>query len=822
MSMRILTAAMLALGLVMIGRADPSERLSPRTAVAAVSSAATPHEALTPAELTAVVQRYCQVCHNDQLLTGNMSLQGFDVADPMTRAETAEKMIQKLRAGMMPPPGAPRPGADTLAELVQTLERTLDRAAAAAPNPGARSFQRLNRAEYETSIRELLDIEIRSGDYLPLDTKSNNFDNIADAQLLSPTLLDAYFRAATEISRLAVGDAGASTSETQYRVVRWSSQVDQAPGTPIGTRGGTAIMHNFPADGEYSFRISFEHETTGEMFGSGRSALHTIDGPEQIEFAVDGERVAILDIDRWMNVEDPMGLDMATEPVFIHAGPHRVSAAFVKRYEGPLQDLVSPHAWSIASTAISGVYGIQAIPHLKDVVIIGPHRTTGVSETPSRKKIFSCRPTVATDAPACARDILSRIATQAFRRPAKNEEMQALMGFYEEGAQDGGFEIGVRNGIEAILSSPHFVFRLEQSARGAEPGKSYAIGDIDLASRLSYFLWATPPDKELSDLALQGKLSDRRVLNAQVDRMLADPRSEALATRFASQWLRLQDLDKINPDVRFYPDFHQQLKDAMLRETQLLFYSLVKDDSSVLDLFKANYTFVNERLAKHYGIVGITGEDFQRVSYPDDRRRGIFGHGSVLTLTSIAGRTSPVLRGKWVMEVILGTPPPPPPPGVPALEETAEAKEGRALTTRERMEMHRASPVCRSCHRFMDPIGLALDNFDVTGRWRIRENGAPLDTRGELYDGTPVENPEQLQVALLNRPVPILRNFTKNLMTYALGRRVEYYDMPAVRQIVEQATANDYRMSSFIKGVVNSEAFRMQQDAVTESASAQR
>jgi hypothetical protein len=499
-----------------------------------------------------------------------------------------------------------------------------------------------------------------------------------------------------------------------------------------------------------------------------------------------------------------------------------VSAAFIKRYEGPLQDLISPHQWSIASTAIAGVYGIQAVPHLKDMVIVGPHRTTGVSDTPSRRKVFVCRPSDSADAPGCARDILSRLASQAFRRPVKPQEMEALMGFYAQGAEDGGFELGVRTGLEAILASPHFVFRMEQPAATARPGQRFAISDADLASRLSYFLWATPPDEELLDLARQGKLSDRKVMNAQVDRMLADPRSHALATRFASQWLRLQDLDKINPDVRSYPDFHQQLKDAMLRETQLFFHSLVQEDRPVLDLFRANYTFVNERLARHYGIRGISGEEFQRVEYPDDRRRGIFGHGSVLTLTSIAGRTSPVLRGKWVMEVILGTPPPPPPAGVPALEETAGAKGGRVLTTRERMELHRASPVCRSCHRFMDPIGLALDNFDVTGRWRIRENGAPLDTRGELYDGTPVENPAQLQAALLDRPVPILRNFTKNLMTYALGRRVEYYDMPAVRAIVHDAEQNGYRMSSFIHGVVNSEAFRMQQDATAETASAQR
>jgi hypothetical protein len=820
--MRVLPLAALGVGIVvMVRAADPAKEppLDPPDEAPAAGWASRAPDA---ADLTAVVRQYCQVCHNDQLLTGNLSLQGFDVANPVARAETAEKMIQKLRAGMMPPPGAPRPGPDTLIELAQTLEAILDRVAAAAPNPGSRSFQRLNRAEYESSIRDLLDLDVRAGDFLPLDTKSNNFDNIADVQLLSPTLLDAYLRGASEIARLAVGDAAASDAEAQYRVVRWSSQVDQTPGAPMGTRGGTAVVHNFPADGEYSFRVSFEHETTGEMFGSGRSSLHTIAKPEQLEFSIDGERVALLDIDRWMNVEDPMGLDMTTEPVFIRAGPHHVSAAFIKRYEGPLQDLISPHQWSIASTAIAGVYGIQAVPHLKDMVIVGPHRTTGVSDTPSRRKVFVCRPSDSADAPGCARDILSRLASQAFRRPVKPQEMEALMGFYAQGAEDGGFELGVRTGLEAILASPHFVFRMEQPAATARPGQRFAISDADLASRLSYFLWATPPDEELLDLARQGKLSDRKVMNAQVDRMLADPRSHALATRFASQWLRLQDLDKINPDVRSYPDFHQQLKDAMLRETQLFFHSLVQEDRPVLDLFRANYTFVNERLARHYGIRGISGEEFQRVEYPDDRRRGIFGHGSVLTLTSIAARTSPVLRGKWVMEVILGTPPPPPPAGVPALEETAGAKGGRVLTTRERMELHRASPVCRSCHRFMDPIGLALDNFDVTGRWRIRENGAPLDTRGELYDGTPVENPAQLQAALLDRPVPILRNFTKNLMTYALGRRVEYYDMPAVRAIVHDAEQNGYRMSSFIHGVVNSEAFRMQQDATAETASAQR
>ena len=821
--MKVVLTAAVVLGVVLLeaGHERPlPERVPAPGPSAAARPVAHPPAALTPAELTGVVQRYCVVCHNDALLTGNLSLQKLDVANPVARAETAEKMIQKLRAGMMPPPGAPRPKGDTLVQLVETLERTLDKAAAAAPNPGARGFQRLNRAEYETSIRDLLGLDIRAGDYLPLDTKSNNFDNIADVQLLSPTLLDAYLRAAAEISRLAVGDADASPSETEYRVVRWSSQVDQAQGAPMGTRGGTSVVHTFPADGEYRFRASFEHETTGEMFGSGRSDLTSIQKPQQLEVSVDGERVALVTIDRWMNVEDPMGLDITTEPVFLRAGEHRVSAAFVKKYEGPLEDLISPHAWTIASTAIAGVYGIQAVPHLKEFVIAGPQRTTGISETPSRKRIFTCRPTAGTDAEVCAREIVSRLASQAFRRPANAQEVDALMRFYAQGAKDGGFEIGVRTALQAILASPHFVFRFEETAPGApKNARAVPISDYDVASRLSYFLWNTPPDKQLEDLARAGKLADRKVLDAQVDRMLADPRSEALATRFAAQWLRLQDLDKINPDVRQYPDFHQQLKDAMTRETELFFYSMVQEDRPVLDLFSADYTFVNERLARHYGIQGITGEDFQRVTYPDDKRRGLLGHGSILTLTSIAGRTSPVLRGKWVMEVILGTPPPPPPPGVPALEETKETNGNRVLTTRERMEMHRAAPVCNSCHRFMDPIGLALDNYDVTGKWRIKENGTQLDTRGELYDGTPVTNPAQLQQALLARPIPILRNFTVNLMTYALGRRVEYYDMPTVRGIVGQAEANGYRMSSFIKGVVNSDAFRMQRSESVQTAS---
>jgi hypothetical protein len=447
---------------------------------------------------------------------------------------------------------------------------------------------------------------------------------------------------------------------------------------------------------------------------------------------------------------------------------------------------------------------------VQDFTVRGPFNPTGVSETPSRKRIFTCRPTSPAEARPCAEKIIADLGGVAYRRPLTANDTKALMAFYDAGAKSGGFEPGIRNALEAMLASPHFIFRFEELPAAAKPGEKYAIGSGDLASRLSFFLWGTPPDEALLSAAQKGSLATVAGLEAQTRRMLADPRSEALATRFASQWLRLQDIEKVHPDALQYPDFHEQLANDMRRETELFFYSLVRENKSVLDLFNANYSYMNETLAKHYGIQGVTGPEFRRVQYPADMQRGgLMGQASVLTLTSHANRTSPVLRGKWVMEVILGSPPPPPPPDVPDIERTAEAKEGRLLTTRERMEIHRANPSCRSCHQFIDPIGLALDNFDVTGRWRIRENGNPIDTKGELYDGTPVTNLGELQRALLKRPTPLIRSFTQNLMAYALGRRVEYYDQPTVRRIAVDAEANGYKMSEFIVGIVKSDAFRM-------------
>ena len=799
--MNYVVSAMLFAGLLMVTLApDAGPGSSAAHAIGATASA----------DSDATVQAYCVRCHNDRMLRGNLSLEGFTLASAEETGAITEMMIRKLRAGMMPPPGARRPAGDTLLVLVESLEAHMDEAAAANPNPGGRTFQRLNRAEYERSIYDLLGLQVHAGDYLPLDTKSANFDNIADVQMMSPTLLDSYLNAAAEISRLAVGNEDATASETQYRIPRWVSQTERVEGAPFGTRGGTSVLHNFPADGEYVFRVSFHHETTGTVVGNGRSALQTADALEQVEISIDGERVALLEMDRWMHVSDPNSVEMSTEPILVTGGAHRVTAAFIKRTDAPVQDLISPHDWSLASTAIAGTYGVNSLPHIRDLVIGGPLTTVGVSDTPVRRRIFTCRPASPNERRPCAIEIISRLGEQAFRRPLREEDRSALMSFYDEAAAEGDFELGIRTALEAMLASPRFVFRFEQPPGDVAAGETYSIGGYALASRLSYFLWAAPPDAELRGLAASGALLDDRVLEAQVLRMLADPKAEALGPRFAGQWLRLQDLDKIHPDVRLQPDFHQQLADAMRRETELFFNSLVRDDRSVLDLYSADYTFVNERLAKHYGFPGVSGERFRRVTYPDDTRRGVLGHASILTMTSHAGRTSPVLRGKWVMEVLLGTPPPPPPPGIPDLEEVDAAAGGRMLTTRERMEQHRASPTCNSCHRFMDPIGLALDNFGVTGKWRTRENGSLLDTRGELYDGTPITGPADLRRALLNRPIPLLRTFTENLFAYALGRRVEHFDQPTVRSIVRAAEADGYRMSSFILGVVKSDAFRMQ------------
>jgi hypothetical protein len=529
--------------------------------------------------------------------------------------------------------------------------------------------------------------------------------------------------------------------------------------------------------------------------------------------SVNGERAALVDLHPRMSETDQQngqnGLEIKTPPIHINAGPQRITAAFIQRLDGPVDDLIAPLENTLADVNIS--FGVTALPHMRDMTILGPSQVTGVSETVSRRKIFTCRPTSANEEETCAASILTRLTAQAYRGTAAADDLQDAMSFYEQGRKKGDFESGIRMALQSVLVSPRFLFRLEHvpPASVIKTAGAYRIGDQDLASRLSFFLWDTVPDAELIKAANQGSLRTAAGLERQVRRMLTDPRSEALSTRFAAQWLRLQDLDQIFPDYLLYPQYDETLARAMGRETELFFNSLVREDRSVLDLLNADYSFVNERLAKHYGIPNVTGNAFRRVQMPE-YRRGLLGQGSILTLTSVADRTSPVLRGKWVMEVLLGTPPPPPPPNVPALDDSVKAETGgRRLTTRERMEEHRKNPTCNSCHRVIDPLGLALENFDVTGAWRIKDNEAPIDAVGDLYDGTKMDGPAGLRQALMKHSDMVLRSFTENLLTYAIGRRVEYSDMPAVRAIIKDAAKSDYHLSSFILGIVNSAAFRM-------------
>ncbi len=784
-----------------------------RRAPQVAAGSATDASGISNDSFNAVVDKYCVDCHNSVEKRGNISFEGYDIAESFDRLPQSEKVIRKLRAEMMPPPGQPHPGGDTLTALAEAIETIIDRASGKG-NPGSRPFQRLNRPEYEQTIHDLLGLDINAADYLPLDTKSANFDNIADVQGLSPALLDAYLNAAAAVSRMAIGDRTAAFQQTTYVVSPFGSQHpwDHVEGTPYGTRGGIVATHQFPADGMYSVKIKVE--------GGVGFAL------EDIDISIDGSRIALLKYERGVESTDasadtPLGMDLIrSEPIAIKAGQQKMSAAFIRHSDGPYEDLVKPHDWSLASHGTASA-GSTTPPHIMDVTIVGPIKTTGVSETPSRKAIFTCRPATksALAARACAQQIITRIGTRAYRRPLSVRDVNGLMTFYTKGSAAGGFEAGVQNALQAILASPHFVFRIESTSASAnKSGGDFPVSDFDLASRLSFFLWGSIPDNQLLALAEQKQLSTPAVLDAQVKRMLADPRAQALSTRFAAQWLRLQDVDKVRPDAFWFPDYDQQLSDAMQTETKLFFNSIVKEDRSVLELFSANYTFVNERLARHYGIPNVAGKEFRKVLYPDSTRRGLLGQGSVLVQTSLANRTSPVLRGKWVMEVLIGMPPPPPPPNVPTLDETAEGKEGRQLTTRERMEMHRKNPVCSSCHMYMDPIGLSLDNFDVTGKYRYRENAMLLDTRGNLYDGTPVGTEMELVRALLRRPIPLVRSFTENLMAYALGRRVEDFDQPTVRTIVRDAKAKGYKMSSFITAVVHSSAFRSKRVEVAEAA----
>ena len=798
LGLAVLGAAFFGLALQAAGQQEA--RRAAVKPVPSHASGASASTTLSPDAQTAVVKQFCTPCHNDRAKIGGLTLASFDAASASSDAVIAEKIIRKLRAGMMPPAGVKRPDAATLAALTESLEAHMDRAAARAPNPGSRPFQRLNRAEYARAIDELLGLDVDVHAFLPPDTISNGFDTVADVQTFSPTLLEGYLRAASHVAALAVGDPEAAPGEASYRVPKTASQRQRAEGAPLGTRGGISVVHTFAADGDYVFRMDLHGNADGFLFGAPTSG-------EQLEVSIDGERKALLEIDPRM-AEVTTSLTLKTPPIHVQAGARRVTAAFIQRFEGPVNDLMAPIDHTLADTQIGVAHGITTLPHLKDLIVVGPQHVTGVSDTLTRRRIFSCRPTTKAEERPCAETIVRRLATQAFRAPVSDDTVNGLLAFYDEGREARDFEYGVASALEAILASPDFLFRLEAAPAGAAPN----VSDMELATRLSYFLWATGPDAELLKAAGARQLSKPAVFEKQVRRMLADPRSEALSTRFASQWLRLHDVEIILPDAILYPYYDRTLGDAFIRESQLFFDSLVREDRPLLDLLTADYTFVNERIARHYGIPNVIGQEFRRVKVPD-YRRGILGHGSVLVLTSVADRTSPVMRGKWIMEVLLGSPPPPPPPNVPALEDTKAAAAGKLLTVRERMEEHRKNPACTSCHRVIDPLGLTLENFDVTGKWRIKDNGFAIASNGELYDGTAMDGPAGLRAALLKHKDAFLVSFTESLMTFALGRRVEASDMPVVRRVIRDAAAAEYRISAFILGVVNSAPFRMTQSA---------
>jgi mono/diheme cytochrome c family protein len=791
-------------------RAQPPRTPARRSATSHATPVAS-HDTLPGAGAqNAIVTRYCATCHSDRAKAGGLTLAAYDVAAAVQHGELTEKIVKKLRAGMMPPAGAPRPEPAALAAMVTALETAMDRAAAAAPRPGWRPFQRLNRAEYAAAVRDLVGLDIDASAYLPADTISAGFDNVADVQTFSPQLMQGYLRAASQVSRLAIGDRQAGATSATFKIEHGRSQMVQAAGTPMGTRGGHSVVHVFPADGDYVIKASMVYAALGGLFG--RTPLLAMGFTEQVDVSIDGQRVALLDVSPAMTETDfgqnkgQNGMELRTAPIHVTAGPHRVSAAFVQRLDGPVDDLLAP----IENTAEGGDgYGTTTLPHMRDMTIVGPMAVTGVSDTVSRRRVFICRPTTVVEEEPCAASIVKDLTARAYRGKATPQSVADAMRFYLEGRREGDFEEGIRRALQSILVSPLFVFRLERAAPAGTG--TYRVADDDLASRLSFFLWGTGPDAPLVAAAQAGQLRTPAQIEAQVRRMLADQRSAALATRFASQWLRLQDLDGLRPEFTEYPLFDETLRDAMRRETQLFVDSLVREDRSALDLLTADYSFVNERLARHYGITSVNGPAFERVTLPP-YRRGLLGQASILTLTSVANRTSPVLRGKWVMEVLLGTPPPPPPPDVPALDESATASaEGKRLTTRQRMEEHRKSPACTSCHRVIDPLGLALDNFDVTGAWRTKENQVAVDSGGVLYDGTEMQGPAGLRAALVAHSDMVLRSFTENLLTYALGRRLDYTDMPAVRAIVNGAAKADHKVSAYVLGVVNSQAFRMSQ-----------
>ena len=750
----------------------------------------------------ALLDQYCVTCHNERAKTAGLMLDKMDLAHIAESAETWEKVIRKLRGGMMPPTGRPRPANDEAYKLISWLEMSLDRAGIAKPNPGRATIHRLNRTEYGNAIRDLLSLQVDVSELLPADDESNGFDNIADVLKLSPSLLEQYLAASRKISSLAVGSPSMPPVTQRYAMPPDISQEDHIEGLPLGTRGGMLIRHNFPLDGEYDFRIFLLRNIVGYMKG--------LEWPHQLEITVDGERVFLAAVggeeDNKMSdanfaaAADAIDARLKTR-ISVKAGPHDVGVAFIRKNSAEYDEPLEPH------TRDHDLQNMNGIPLVEHMDITGPYDATGAADTPSRRKIFVCRPANAADETPCGKKIISALSRRAYRQPISAADIVLLMTFYQFGRSHGNFEAGIENALTFLLTAPKFLFRTESDPPNLPPGGIYQVSDTDLASRLSFFLWSSIPDDELLNLAGQGKLKDPAILDQQVKRMLADRKSNALVRNFAGQWLFLRNLQSSHPDGHEFPNFDDNLRQSFRRETELFFESIMRENRSVLDLLNANYTFVNERLARHYGIPNIYGTRFRRVTLTDQTRMGLLGQGSILTVTSYPNRTSPVLRGKWILENILGTPPPPPPPNVPPLKENDDNAKPRSV--RELMEEHRKSPACAGCHAVMDPLGFSLENFDGIGEWRTKDQSGPIDASGQLADGTKVEGPVTLRQALLKHPEQFVGTVTEKLLTYALGRGLEFYDMRVVRGIVREAAPNDYKFSSLIMGIVRSTPFQM-------------
>ena len=754
-------------------------------------------------------------CHNTRLKTGGLELDGLDMAKLPEHAEVWEKVVRKVRAGVMPPQGMRRPEPAALEGFVSWIEDGLDRDAKAHPNAGRPMLHRLNRSEYKNAIKDLLALDVDVASLLPPDDSAYGFDNISDVLGVSPSLQERYLAAATRLSALAVGDPQLRPGSETYRIAQDLSQNQHVEGLPLGTIGGVKVRHFFPLDGEYDFQT--------KLYRTNLDMVRGLEYGSEFEVSVDGKAVHHVTIggteDLAKLFEAPHDTGDAVEArmrvkVKVTAGPHDVTVAFIENMAVKDTVRVQPFLRSSADN-----FEWAGAPHVQSLAITGPFNPTGSGDTPSRQAIFSCKPASKGAERACATQILGRLARRAYRQPVGPTELAPILEFYAAARANGTFEAGIQRGLQRILSSPRFAFRIEHDPAGAAPGTMHPVSGVELASRLSFFLWSSIPDEPLLRAAAGGTLSQPAVLEQQVRRMLADPRAEALVSNFAGQWLQLRNVRSVQPNSDEFPDFDDQLRQSFRRETELLFASIVKEDRNVLDLLRADYTFVNERLARHYGIPNIYGSRFRRVPVTDDARRGILGQGSMLAVTSHAERTSPVLRGKWVLENLLGLPVPPPPPDIPTLKGNTEGQKPKTL--REQMAEHRTEPVCASCHRVMDPVGFALENFDAVGAWRTMEPGGPIDASGQLADGTKVDGVVTLRKAILDKPNLFVGTLTEKLLTYALGRGVDARDMPAVREIMRGAAKNDYKFSSLVLGVVRSVPFRMRTTPGLETGTTQ-